>query len=109
MSSFAFFTHNKGGTVLFPKNDLLSEEYLAEHARLYMTDHLARDDGGRTYFRYRLKSCGPMRFTDTLEYDIKCPRCHGDLRLCGMPLDSTTHGLYKCRRCDKEAEKGGNY
>lgn len=105
MSSFTFYTYNKGAKVLFPKDAMRTEEYLAEHERLFMTDHLAKDDRGKNYFRYRLKSCEPMRFTDTLEYDIKCPRCHGDLRLCGMPLDSMTHGLYKCRRCDKEIER----
>ena len=109
MSSFTFYTYKKGSNTLFPKNASRTEEYLADHERIFMTDHLVKDDRGRTYFRYRLKSRDPMRFTDTLEYDIKCPRCQGDLRLCGMPLDSTTHGLYKCRRCDEKKERGGQY
>ena len=70
-----------------------------------MTEYLTKDDRRKVYYRYRLRTCDPTRFTDTLEYDLKCPHCNGDLRLCGLPLDATTHGLYKCRRCDEATER----
>ena len=35
----------------------------------------------------------------------ECPQCHDKLRLCGLPLDSVTHGLYKCTSCDKRVER----
>ena len=95
----------KGGKTLFPKNDWLTEAHLAEHEKIFMTEYLANDDRRKVYHRYRLRTCDPTRFTETLEYDLKCPHCNGDLRLCGLPLDATTHGLYKCRRCDEATER----
>ena len=98
--------HNyKGGKRLFPKNEWLTEEYLEEHEPFFMTEQFVKD-GFKTYSRFRFRTCEPMRFTDTLEYDLECPRCRGTLRLCDMPRDVKTHGLYKCRRCDDEMNKG---
>ena len=57
------------------------------------------------YRRYRLRTCDPTRFVETLDYDIECPHCHDQLRLCGMAVDAMTHGLYRCKRCDDEAER----
>lgn len=104
MRNYTFYNY-KGGKTLFPKNDWLTEEYLAEHEKIFMTEYLAKDERRKIYHRYRLRTCDPTRFTDTLEYDLKCPHCSGDLRLCGLPLDATTHGLYKCRRCDEATER----
>ena len=104
MRNYTFYNY-KGGKTLFPKNDCLTEAYLAEHEKIFMTEYLANDDWRKVYHRYRLRTCDPTRFTDTLEYDLKCPHCNGDLRLCGLPLDATTHGLYKCRRCDEATER----
>lgn len=104
MRNYTFYNY-KGGKTLFPKNDWLTEEYLAEHEKIFMTEYLTKDDRRKVYHRYRLRTCDPTRFTDTLEYDLKCPHCNGNLRLCGLPLDATTHGLYKCRHCDEATER----
>ena len=69
-----------------------------------MTEHLV-DNDGKLYRRYRLRTCDPTRFVETLDYDIECPHCHDQLRLCGMAVDAMTHGLYRCKRCDDEAER----
>ena len=105
MSNYTFVKY-PGGNYLLSKECWKTEDYLAENADLFMCEHLVKDRG-RLYSRYRVRSCKPMRFTDTLEYDIECPHCHDKLRLCGMPVDSTNHGLYKCRRCDDETRKRG--
>ena len=105
MNNYRLIAYKKGGKYMIPNNAWRTEEYLEQHCSLFMTEHLVKGDWGRTYHRYRLRTCEPTRFTDTLEYDIECPVCHDRLRLCGLPLDSTTHGLYKCRHCDKEAER----
>ena len=104
MRNYTFSTY-KGGKTLFPQDAWKVEEYLAEHERRFMTEYYVKDDRGRTYSRYRFRTCDPTRFADTLEYDIECPHCHDKLRLCGLPLDSVTHGLYKCRRCDEKVER----
>lgn len=104
MNSYTFYTY-RGGKILFPKNEWLTEEHLAAHRKFFMTEHFVDDDWGKTYRRYRLRTGEPTRFVDTLEYDIICPHCNNDLRLCGLPLDSTTHGLYRCRHCDEENER----
>jgi ribosomal protein L37AE/L43A len=106
MVSYTFTNYN-GGKLLIPKNAMLTEEYLMDHGRLFMTEIPVKDDWGRTYRRYRLKSGEAMRFSNTLEYDIECPNCHDKMRICDLPMDRHTHGLYKCRRCDEKVEKGG--
>lgn len=105
MNNYTLSAYKKGGSYLIPINTWKTEEYLAEHERRFMTEYLVKDERGRTYHRYRLRTCEPTRFADTLEHDIECPYCRDKLRLCGLPLDSTTHGLYKCRRCDEKAER----
>ena len=89
MRNYTFYNY-KGGKTLFPKNDWLTEAYLAEHEKIFMTEYLANDDRRKVYHRYRLRTCDPTRFTDTLEYDLKCPHCNGDLRLCGLPDNLST-------------------
>ena len=51
------------------------------------------------------KNTVSRRTAETLDYDIECPHCHDQLRLCGMAVDAMTHGLYRCKRCDDEAER----
>lgn len=99
------FSNYKGGKTLYPKDSWNVEEYLAEHESRFMTEYDVKDEHGKTYKRYRFRTCDPAKFVDTLEYDIECPHCHDKLRLCGLPLDSLNHGLYKCRRCDEKAER----
>ena len=73
MVSYTFTNYN-GGKVLQPKNEMLTEEYLMNHGKLFMTEMLVKDSWGRTYHRYRLMSGEPMRFSSTLEYDIRSAR-----------------------------------
>ena len=105
MNNYTLTAYKKGGTYLIPMNAWKTEEYLAEHEPRFMTEYLAKGDWGRNYRRYRLRTCEPTWFADTLEYDIECPYCRDKLRLCGLPLDSTTHGLYKCKSCDKREDR----
>lgn len=64
MRNYTFYNY-KGGKTLFPKNDWLTEEYLAEHEKIFMTEYLAKDDRRKIYHRYRLRTCDPTRFTDS--------------------------------------------
>ncbi|MBR3473949.1 MAG: hypothetical protein IKH34_02655 [Oscillospiraceae bacterium] len=66
-----------------------------------LLEHVVDGSDGHHKYRYRLHTKEPTRFEDTLEYDIGCPRCTSQLRLCGRPLDAYDHGLYKCQVCDK--------
>ena len=70
-----------------------------------LPEHIFGNEDGKLYRRYRLRTCDPTRFVETLDYDIECPHCHDQLRLCGMAVDAMTHGLYRCKRCDDEAER----
>lgn len=100
--------HNyKGGNYLQPNEAFKTEEYLSEHESRFLSEYLVEGNHGRFYSRYRFRTCEPTRFADTLEYNIRCPHCQDKLRLCGLPVDSLTHGLYKCRRCDEEKERRG--
>ena len=61
MVSYTFTNYNEGN-LLIPKNAMLTEEYLMDHGRLFMTEIPVKDDWGRTYRRYRLKSGEAMRW-----------------------------------------------
>lgn len=104
MSSYSLHPYIKGGHFLLSRHEFIVEESMPDHFSVYMTDSLVKD-GSAIYFRYRLHTSDVMRFTDTLEYDIQCPRCSDKLRLCGMPADAYTHGLYKCPTCDEREER----
>lgn len=67
MNNYKLITYKKGGKYMIPNNARKTEEYLAEHCSLFVTEHLVNGDWGRTYHRYRLRTCEPTRFTDTLE------------------------------------------
>ena len=97
----------KGGNYLLPREAFKTEEYLSEHEPRFLSEYHVKGSGSKSFRRYRFCTCEPTRFSDTLEYDIRCPHCQDTLRLCGLPIDSLTHGLYKCRRCDEETERRG--
>ena len=101
MKAYPLSAYKKGGHYLIPQNTFNTDEYDREHNCLCLREIIENDGYGRTQARYRLYSRDYMRFTDTLEYDIQCPRCGSTLRLCGLPLDANNHGLYKCRNCSK--------
>ena len=92
----------KGGMTLYPKDSCSTSEVIHESAEFCLDTYLERDRYGKVYSRYRFCTKEPYRFFDTMDFDIKCPRCGGMLRLCGNPIDLHEHGLYRCRRCDGE-------
>ena len=98
----------KRGNYMVPNEALLNDEYMESHCSVFLSEFYVKD-GSRVYNRYRLRTSKPEGYVDTFEYDIKCPHCQDTLRLCGLPLDSTTHGLYKCRRCDQEEKRRRSY
>ncbi len=73
----------KGGKTLYPKSDFTVSDVLHEEHEFSLDEHYVNDEHGRTFCRYRLHTKEPYRFYDTLDYDIKCPRCGDVLRLCG--------------------------
>ena len=106
MANYSLFAFKKGGKYLMSKEEMVSDEYMPERFPMYLTDSIVKEDD-HIMFRYRLRPADMVRFTDTLEFDIECPKCHDKMRLCGLPVDAYTHGLYKCRRCDAEAKRRG--
>lgn len=100
MKAYALYVPPKGKH-LTPKDGLNTAEFVLENNDMSLVEHCVEAGYGQYKYRYRLHSQHPVRFEDTLEYDIACPRCHTCLRLCGRPLDAYDHGLYKCPTCDK--------
>lgn len=105
MSVYTLHPYKKGGNYLMPGATMNTEEYVRDTYSLSLVESLVEDEDGDTVHRYRLYSKDYMRFTDTLDYDIGCPRCQSSLRLCGLPVDANTHGLYKCRACDERSKR----
>ena len=105
MSIYTLNPYKKGSNYLMPGPTMNTEEYIRDTCSLSLGESLATDENGNTVHRYRLYSKDYMRFTDTLDYDISCPQCHSQLRLCGLPVDANTHGLYKCRACDERSKR----
>ncbi|MBQ0072228.1 MAG: hypothetical protein KBS81_10335 [Spirochaetales bacterium] len=92
----------RGGKTLYPHNILSSEEYVHSHHSFSLDAHYLKDERGKVLVRYQFYTHDPITFNESLEYDIKCPRCGSVMRLCGNGYDGHYHGLYKCRRCDGE-------
>ena len=92
----------RDGKVLYPQDTLNTSEFVHDNNSLCLDEFIVSDRFRNTYRRYRLHTQEPHRFYDTMDYDIKCPRCGDILRLCGNPIDLHDHGLYRCRRCDGE-------
>ncbi len=84
-----------------PVSGFSSTEFVMETSRMSLVERLIANGSGRHVYRFRLHTREPMRYEDTLDYDIACPRCGNTLRLCGRPLDAYDHGLYKCPVCDE--------
>lgn len=74
MTNYTFVNY-KNTKSLIPKEVWLTAEHLSETEPLFMTEHLV-DNDGKLYRRYRLRTCAPTRFVETLDYDIECPHCH---------------------------------
>ena len=83
------------------KDSYLSDEYIESYYDLYLEQILIRNNDGGVDSYYWLQSKEPMKSTDTLRYDIDCPRCKGRLRIVGFPIDSHNHCLYRCPHCQK--------
>lgn len=101
MTNYTFVNY-KNTKSLIPKEVWLTAEHLSETEPLFMTEHLV-DNDGKLYRRYRLRTCDPTRFVETLDYDIECPHCHDQLRLCGMAVDamSATTGAFCAPAADE--------
>lgn len=96
-------TWKKTGKVLYPQNTYNTEDYVHDHNPFCLDDHYVRDERGNVLVRYQFYTKDPITFNESLEYDIKCPRCGAVMRLCGNAYnDDHYHGIYKCRRCDGE-------
>lgn len=94
---------SRDGFSMRPSEGFYTEDFFRGKGKMYLVDHIV-DDGIKTVHRYRLRSGRAMSFADAVEYDIKCPRCGNNLHLCDGPYDRTTHGLYKCRVCDRKTK-----
>lgn len=105
MKAYPLYPFEKGGNFLRPGNSSGTDEYVRKSNELSLIEYLVDEGYGRTSRRYRLCTRTPMSFSDSLEYDIACPRCGSHLRVCGNQIDSNTHALYKCRCCDNERRK----
>ena len=100
MNAYPLIVPEKG-KYLAPVSTSNTADYVKETRDMSLLEHVVDDGNGHHKYRYRLLTKEPTRFEDTLEYDIGCPRCTSQLRLCGRPLDAYDHGLYKCPVCDK--------
>ena len=94
--------HFKGGKTLYPKDEYRTSESIHKTEEFSLDEDLFQDEHRNIYARYRLHTKDAYRFYDTMDYDIKCPRCGDVLRLCGNPIDLHNHGLYRCRRCEEK-------
>ena len=95
----------RGGKTLYPQSVFSTEEYVHSHNPFSLDTHYVHGKRGNLLARYQFYSCDPISFNESLEYDIKCPRCGSTMRLCGNGYDGHYHGFYKCRSCDGEGER----
>ena len=101
MTYYVLEAVKEGERVLYPRQNTRSSINDHSSREFSLEEELFHDQYKHIYARYRFHTRDPYRFYDTMDYDIKCPRCGDILRLCGNPIDLHGHGLYRCRRCDE--------
>lgn len=102
MNTYILRPLKPSGKTLYPNVQCGDRESAHATNEFCLDGHVIRNEYGKPFYRYRFHTQKPYRFFDTLEFDIKCPKCGSTLRLCGNPYDLNDHGLYKCSRCDGE-------
>lgn len=84
-------------------NHYFTEEYIADHYDLYLTSEYTKDNEGEVHRYYRLHANHPHTIEMALAYDIKCPRCKGNvLKQVARCRNYYTLGLYECPVCDRK-------
>lgn len=84
-------------------NTLYSEQYIADHYDLYLTQEFVPDNSGNTRRYYRLHAKHAHSTEMALAYDIRCPRCGVNvLKPVSRCIDFHTLGLYECPVCDRK-------
>ena len=103
MSTYGLNAHNKRlPNYLTPMHtEWNTEEVFAGSYDLYLSDEYTRDEHLNVEHFYRLHAKYPHNIEMALAYDIKCPRCQGNLKQVVRCMDSHTLGLYQCPNCDK--------
>ena len=102
MRAYPLTAYCKGGKHLHILNHAVTDDYIRENYDISLWEHLVDVGYGKTVSRYRLYTRKPMPLEDSLDYDIVCPHCGNNLRVCGESRDSHNHALYKCPVCDSE-------
>lgn len=102
MANYPLMKVNKEGTLLRPQHSYHSDEYTDRMCQLHLSDHIVRDDNGKTHKHYRLHAKQMHNIEMALSYDIMCPNCGcGHLKQVGGCLNSHELGLYSCPLCEK--------
>lgn len=104
MKAYTLIGSSKG-KYLVPQDNFNTVDFVTEHSELSLIENLVDDGKGNKVHRYRLHSREPMSYSESLEFDISCPHCQDNLRVCGDRVDVHNHGLYKCRSCDERSKR----
>ena len=105
MANYKLRKVNEEGTLLRPKDTMMTDEYAEQYAPLLLRSKIVMPEYGRTFNDYRLIAREPHTIEMALAYDIECPECGKNLKQVGRCLNRHELGLYRCPACDKR--KGG--
>lgn len=102
MTNYPLKKHPHDKHFLTPISTSYSEDYMANHYNLYLTEEYTPNDDGHWKWPYRLHSNEPHTIEMALAYDILCPRCKKHfLKQIGRCRDCYMLGLYECPSCDR--------
>lgn len=83
------------------KEEFLTEEAAKVRYTFYLTDYLHKTDSGHINSYYQLHTKDYYHINDTMQFDIKCPKCSNYLKVYKLSSDGHTHSWYHCPRCNK--------
>ena len=95
MSVYPITNVGKNGNTKHPGHTWNTEEWVARHHKLYLTDEYTESG-----LRYRLHAKDAHRMEDFLPYVVLCPKCYREMKCVGGPRSLHELGLYECK-CSK--------
>lgn len=92
----------RNGNVFEAKNEYLTEEAARGLLKFYLTDQLEKTDSGHINKYYQLHTGDYYHINDTMQFEIKCPKCSRTIKVYSLGSDGHTHSWYHCPHCNKE-------
>lgn len=92
----------RNGNIFEAKKEYLTEEAASERLKFYLTYQLEHTNRGHIIQFYQLHTMDYYHINDTMQFEIRCPKCSRTMKVYSLGSDGHTHSWYYCPHCNKE-------